>query len=274
MTDVLVIMSDNRKLDQYGYWSHCAYINKIYCDKHGYHFKYVNPYYTVNTHDLNSCIDVNTGEMRHSSWAKLLVILHHFTQEYRYLVFIDSDCVFKNMEISIEEMVNKYPLSDFIFASSFPWYRDMPCAGFFICSNTEKSRLFLHQWYTTQMSDYNSREWQNVLAMTKKYFNYDWNPGRHWEQDMLWILIVNEALTVKITVMDDVSFVEQENQWLRHVCSVCSNDERSSYFSNMVNDLIMKGRPSYQTIIDSVQQEKMDTSSLTSKWEKNNKSEF
>jgi hypothetical protein len=263
MTDVLVIMSDNRKLDQYGYWSNCAYINKIYCDKHGYHFKYVNPYYKVNTHDLNSCINVNTGEMRHSSWAKVLAILHNLTQEYTYLVFIDSDCVFKNMEISIEEMINKYPLSEFIFASNSPWHDYLPSAGFFICRNTEKSRQFLHQWYTTQMPDCNSIEWKNVIA-TQEYPL--WNPGRFWEQDILWFLIVNHALTVKIAVMDEVSYLEKENQWLRHVCSVHSINERLSYFSNMMNDLIMKGHPSYQTIMDSVQQEEMDTSSFDNKW--------
>jgi len=261
---ILVIMSDNRKLsekfDPNSFWSNTVYINKNYCDKFGYDFKYVNPYYKENTHSLYSCIDKNTNEMRHSSWSKLPIVLNNLNRKYSHIVYIDTDCIFKNFTIPLEDKIQQYNDSPFIFQSNAPWHPGLPCAGFFICKNTLENRNFLKSWYLYQMpTSYDSPEWQNTLKMAKKFYPYDWPPGKHWEQDALWSLIANnkcKKVTIDIT---EVAFIEKELQFLRHVNSY-HNKSRNGYFSNNVIEMINKKFPSYENVMQKIQKEAMDTS--------------
>lgn len=69
--------------------------------------------------NILSCIDVNTKQLRHSSWSKLIMILEKI-KDYEYIVYIDSDCIFKNFEISLEDIINKYNVNHFLFQSATP----------------------------------------------------------------------------------------------------------------------------------------------------------
>jgi hypothetical protein len=259
---ILVIMSDNRKIsgefDQNKFWSNVAYINKIYCDKFGYDFKYINPYYKENTNNINSCIDINTNELRHSSWSKIPVILNNFNKKYEYIVYIDSDCIFKNFSVSIEKTIQQNKDSSLIFLSNYPYHPELPCAGFFICKNTPENLIFLNKWYTYEMPTYNSVEWQNTLKMSKKTCSYDWIPGTHWEQDALWCLIANGKCKVTVDT-SEVALIEKEGQYIRHVCSVESKN-RNDYFKIIVDEIQKTKFLSYNSIIQSIQQECVDTS--------------
>lgn len=257
-------MSDNRKLsasyDPNSYWSNTAYINKNYCDKFGYDFKYVNPYYKENTHSLYSCIDPNTKKLRHSSWSKIPVVLNNLNENYSHVVYIDSDCIFRNFTIPLEDKIQQYNDSAFIFQSNAPWHPKSPCAGFFICKNTDENRNFLKKWFSYPMPIYNSPEWQNTLKMAKKYHPYDWTPGKHWEQDALWSLIASNKCKVTVDITE-VAFDEKKEQYLRHVCSA-HEKSRNDYFNNIITQMLNKNFPSYETIIEKIHKETLDTSTV------------
>jgi len=260
---ILVVMSDNRELsltyDPNSYWSNTAYINKLYCDKFGYDFKYVTPYYKVNNHSLYSCIDKNTNEMRHSAWAKILIVLNNLNEKYSHVVYIDTDCIFRNLTIPLEDKIQQYNDSTFIFQSNAPWHPGLPCSGFFICKNTDENRNFLKSWFAYHMPTYDSPEWQNTLTMAKKINSYDWTPGKHWEQDALWSLIANKQCK-KVTVdISEVAFIEKEGQYLRHICS-SDNESRNGYFSSIVVEMLNNKFPSYENVMHKIKEEAMDTS--------------
>jgi lipopolysaccharide biosynthesis glycosyltransferase len=237
---ILVIMIDNRKLSQeydpQSFWSNSALINKKYCDKFGYDFKYISPYYKTNTNDLYSCIDINTHELRHSSWSKIPVVINMLDKKYEYIVYIDSDCIFKNFDISIEEKIQQYKDSSRIFQSNYPWHPELPCAGFFILKNILENVTFLNKWYTYKIPAYDSAEWQNTLQMSQKTSSYNWSPGKHWEQDALWSLLANKQCSVTVDI-SEVALEEKSGQYLRHVSSVESN-MRNQYFAKIFKEMI------------------------------------
>jgi hypothetical protein len=259
---ILVIMCDNRPLssnyDSNEFWGYTAYINKTYCNMHNYDFQYYIPHYKNNKH-LNSCIDVNTNELRHSAWSKLLAVIYSSTKEYEYIVYIDTDCIFKNSSILLESIIETHN-NDLIFQSNYPWHPELPCSGFFICKNTIESLKLLKEWYTYKVPDYYSIEWQNTLNLAKKSCSYDWAPGKHWEQDILWVFVANKNIKISVTT-EEVGLEEKDNQYLRHICSVYSGD-RNNYFKNIVDIRLSNNYPSYKSIIDSIYQEEIDTSEI------------
>jgi FkbM family methyltransferase len=267
--NIHVIMSDNRALDhtleKANYWSLVAYINKQYCDRFGYDFSYIQPYYKDPTStSLHSCIDVHTGIKRHSSWAKLLT-LRDGLQSYDYVVYIDSDCVFKNFDVSIEDIIQKYPDSPFIFQSNLPWHNTLPCAGFFICKNTPKVKEYLHTWYTYPIPSNDSLEWRQTIKwsvdnnlVSKDYnYNYKYKVGTSWEQDILWLLVTHNKIPL-IVMTDDIAFQEKPNQFIRHVCSRF-NSQRTPYFKAIVDQKIKETGISFEALLRSIHTRKLDT---------------
>jgi hypothetical protein len=278
--EILVLMVDNRQLsNEYNmnnYWSNTVYINKIYCNKYGYDFKFVNPYYKVNTNNLYSCIDINTNELQHGAWARIPVILHYLNNsyKYKYIVYIDSDCIFRNFNISIEDKINQYIDSTLIFQSNSPWNPILPCSGFFICKNTIENITFLKTWYTYKKPIYKSKEWQATLTMAKTTNNYDWHPGKHWDQDILWVLIVNNLYNkeqCKISIdTTEVGLMEKTGQYLRHISTGeidininiknYTSNNRTDYFNNIIIEMIKNNYPSYTNLIQTIKTETIDTS--------------
>jgi len=259
---ILVLMNDNRELEdnfeKADYWSYAAYINKQYCDKFGYDFKYINPYYKENTKDINTCIDMNTKEMRHASWSKIIVI-QSLINKYDYVVYVDSDCCFLDFNKSVDSIINKYEDNNkIIFSSNYPWNSHLPCAGFFIIKNTIENIKFLDTWYRYPVPENNSDEWKKTLELAMKRCGYSWSPGKHWEQDVLWTLIANNKTSVNI-MEDEISLVDSDNQYIRHICSV-NDSERYNYFKNISKKIIERTNITYQNGIHSIKNEKIDTS--------------
>lgn len=260
---ILVYMSDNRQLvtdfNKAEYNSLAAYINKVYCNLHGYDFVYVRPYYKDPCEKtLYVCKDAN-GALRHASWAKLLVAQHLMEkyQEYDYVVYIDSDCIFKKFDVTLESIITDPMHKDvnIIYAASLPWHK-LPCAGFFIVKVNEYTRKFMESWYNYQLPSYNSIEWKNTLVMAKKYDPYDWIPNKHWEQDALWCMIANNVM-IPYTCMNENTFQENNDQFLRHICHVYSNI-RQPYFKQFVNKLT-DVHGSYESITQTIQAVDLDT---------------
>ena len=233
---ILVFMSDNRpvnvskeifdycdSIDCDAYHSLSCAINYEYCKKYRYDFKYYRPYYKIeDSFDLNNCIDPNTEIMRHCAWCKLLSTINACNTKqyvsdtnnyelYDYVVYIDSDCIFKNIDISLESIIESHPDKNFIFFNNKPWGDDKPCSGFFICKNNDDTYRYLKEWF---------------------FFNFDDipNPCR-FEQGALWYLFND----FNIAIIDEWTFHEDTGQFLRHICTN-DKDQRIHYFKHFILD--------------------------------------
>ena len=108
---ILIIMSDNRglsnTLNNSNYNSLTASINYSYAKKMGYDFLYIRPGLN-DEYPTNNCFSPK-NELRHSSWSKLLTsikIIDEYPQ-YDYVVYIDSDCIFYDNNLSILDYISK-----------------------------------------------------------------------------------------------------------------------------------------------------------------------
>jgi hypothetical protein len=153
---ILVFMSDNRKLFPTlagaDYNSLAAVINKEYCKRHGYDFIYYRPHLPENTHSLFNCKEPVTGDLRHASWSKLLSTSRALQEPYEYVVYIDSDCIFKDFDHKIENFLTE---ADILIASDFPYRKTFPCAGMYICKVNDRVREFIAEWYSVSIPSKN-----------------------------------------------------------------------------------------------------------------------
>lgn len=211
---ILVFMSDNRSLesniDTAQYNSLAAVINYTYCKQFNYDFLYYQPYLNKNKVEINNCIDPRTRKPRHSAWSKLLSTRLALELPYDYIVYIDSDCIFKDFTASLEDFIKPFEDKDFIFLTSKPW-NTYPCSGFYVCKRSITTQYNINHWY-----------------------NYDFksepNPCK-WEQGALWKLYNN----LNIQLLDLMMFKEEEGQMLRHIPS-CNSKDRVPYFLNFIKE--------------------------------------
>jgi hypothetical protein len=194
----LVCMSDNRPLERCvesaDYNSLVAAINQEYCNKHNYDFIYFRPYLNrVDNYSVYNCLDPLSKEERHASWAKLLTMSRALEMGYEHVVYIDSDCIFKTFEQSLEDYVKPYGDKDVVFMNNKPWSETLPCSGFFVCKVGPGAKQFLRDWYSVSIPYRNK--------------------NHAWEQDGLWSIYTKYNLAIT----DGWMFRETEGQFLRHI---------------------------------------------------------
>ena len=213
---ILVFMSDNRPLEndieKADYNSLVACINSEYCKRRNYDFIYYRPY--LNDPDvinLYNCLDPHTNELRHAAWSKLLSTSKALELHYDYIVYIDSDCIFKDFNKSLEDLIHCFSNNDVIFFNNKPWNIYLPCSGFYVCKVSEHSKQFLIDWYN---ENYPER-----------------NKNHSWEQSALW-RIYDKYNLVRV---DSMMFSEEEGQFLRHISS-CESNIRISYFKTFMGN--------------------------------------
>lgn len=208
-------MSDNRNLDtninSAGYNSLVAAINKEYCKRRNYDFVYYRPYLN-NSSDISlyNCIDPNTGDQRHASWSKLLSTSKLLESSYDYIVYIDSDCIFKDFNQSLENFFQPYSQYQILFLNNKPCHNDnLPCAGFYALRVNDYTKQFVRDWYAVNM----------------RHKNRD----HAWEQDALWQLYTR----YNVGIIDSWMFREVDGQFLRHIHSF-DNSSRIPYFRSFI----------------------------------------
>lgn len=234
-------MSDNRVLnnnfDNASYESLAACINKKYCDKNGYDFMYYRPYLkNSQSIELYNCLDPNTGEKRHASWSKLLSTKLALELKYDYVVYIDSDCIFKDFNMRLEKFIIGNHDKSIIFFNDKPWSKDNPCAGFYICKNcTETTKIII--------------EWFNNSSFTAK------NIEHPWEQTALH----STYKVLNIAIVDEWMFEEVNGQFLRHIGS--SEDKALNNRRTYFKEYITKNKLEYT--INNINVIEFDTSSFT-----------
>lgn len=217
---ICIFMSDNRPLntnfETAEYPSLVASINYEYSKKHGYDFVYYRPYLkNKDSLSVYNCIDPNTLDKRHAAWSKLLSTELLLKQGYDYIVYIDSDCIFKNFNKTIESIISNYTDRDMIFIVNHLLENDYnPCSGFYICKVTDYTEKFITHWY-----NYNIPES---------------NRDNYWEQDALWKFYKYS----NIAVIADVMFSDVDGQLIRHLAAGTAreNSERIPYFKKFILD--------------------------------------
>jgi hypothetical protein len=250
---IAVFISDNRPLDSNKtscqYNSCAAYINTIYCLGHKYNFYYFKPF-GDRTDGVMVCRDPNTGEKRHASWSKLQSAYMLLCNQYDYIVCIDSDCVFKNIQKSLESIISKFPDHDIITANNAPYHPHLPCCAFFICKNTEWTRKFLQTWYMHKNPSSDSNEWKRVIEIANKtYTTPNFKLGTYWEQDTLWLLMQDPEIAARIHIMDEpIMFAESSDQYLIHI-SHERHTSRKPYLMGYTEHLEAETKQSFETIL-------------------------
>jgi hypothetical protein len=208
---VLIIMSDNRALGK-EYNSLTVCINYEYSRKHGYDFIYYRPYLKNSaSYELNNCVDTK-GNKRHAAWSKILSTKRALDLQYDYIVYIDTDCIFKDFTKRIEEYVQPYPEKDILFLDDKPWGTTYPCSGFYICKNSSESKRLMDDWYSIDMPENNTKHPWEQAALVKIFKGYN------------------------IGIIDDWMFQEKEGQYLRHIGS-SEKQNREPYFKNFIKTI-------------------------------------
>jgi len=215
---ILVFMSDNRRLsNNYKTTDHvslCAAINYEYCQKYGYDFIYFRPYFkNKDKIEINNCIDPNTKGPRHASWSKLITTQIALKGDYDYVVYVDSDCIFKDFNKRIESYIHD-PSTNLIFwvdTAAAPDAQGSPCAGFYIAKVNAATKKIVKDWYEINMPQKNTEHTWEQAALGTFYKNHN-------------IAIINEKY-----------FDEEEGQYLRHIMHVGDGAaQRVPYFKKFI----------------------------------------
>lgn len=228
-------MSDNRQVEANyelsKYNSHTAVINKAYCDKNGYDFIYYVPHLNEST-DVYNCLNPITGNTRHASWSKLLSTKKALQLDYDYVVYIDSDCIFKNFDKKLEYYIESNNNKSLIFLNDKPWSVDKPCAGFYICKSCPETLGIINDWYLSSEFPHKDKE-------------------HAWEQ----VSLHSFYKTLSIGIADEWMFKEVNGQFLRHIGSYEDKHfkNRGLYFKKFIDD----NKISY--LIDKIHVERFNT---------------
>lgn len=243
----------NQNLDEAEYNSLAACINKLYCEHHGYDFLYSICNFKNST-DLYSCVDPLSKQPRHAAWARLVKTIELIEQnKYDRIVYIDSDCIFKNHSIKIETFIESNLDKDVVFINNNPWHMFLPCSGFYVSKLNKATLKFFKDWYEMDIPFKNTE--------------------RYWEQDALWLLIYNlnpkQAYITKlhnhlipnrpwpqnIGLIDAAMFYEKDLQYLLHICG-----QHAEYRKPKFTHIIRSNNIPFELVIKNTTTEQFDTS--------------
>ena len=269
-------MSDSRPLEAdkstAGYHSLASFINAVYCRRWGYDFLYFRtPPIAIGrsmhdvarigksfvtrllsggvrrlTQERTCCYNTLLDEPRAAAWAKLLAVRDALSRDDSTVVYIDSDCIFLDHAMSVEEFVETTPVragSTFTnscigFLKNSPWLENSPCSGFFVAKNGSETRSFLREWWDHPNPEHG--------------FAHD------FEQSSLREIFPVTA--AKLCVWDSLFFVEQEGQFLRHVSSD-QRELRRPYFLRIAETLELRSTVRFGDVIAGVAEQFLSSSS-------------
>jgi hypothetical protein len=134
---ILIVMSYDKNIEDYASLS--SKINKNYCIKNGY----------------SICIEKEANKLIenkdvHITWNKirlLEILLHEYRDVYDWIFYIDSDAIFNNHDIRLENIIEKYEKYNLIMASDKPMGGKLINSGTILVKNCDWSRKFFTYWY-------------------------------------------------------------------------------------------------------------------------------
>lgn len=165
-----------------------------YCKKHGY----------------TAYVYRDSMTESHPTWNKPLVLLDNI-KEHEYIMWIDSDAIFTNFDISLEDITNKAPDRDLLLCSDIGGWKFN--AGVQIWKNTEWSLNTLRKWWN--MEHVGHMQGGDQTQLIKLTTNYDPNYDHHVIFDQ--------------TVFNCHPKVHREGMYIIHMMGM-SGDERIKTF--------------------------------------------
>ena len=130
-------------------------INKLYCEKWNYDYKFIE-------HDLDKMPPY---------WLKVNDIVEYINKDYDYVVFLDLDACFLDFDISLDNIIkeiNSFSGKEFdIYIGKDPPFNRIVNTGVFIFKNSEFGKKFSKIWLSACMDNQNK--------ITNQCLNWDYD---------------------------------------------------------------------------------------------------
>jgi hypothetical protein len=151
-------------------------------------------------------------------------------KQYDTIIYIDSDCIFKRHEVSIDDFIDKATYStgdknsEIKFISDYP-REDLPCAGFMILNNTNNIKKLIKNWWNYNIPDKNKTD--------------------YYEQDALKAMIEKSDSSIMpvMGIIKEIQFWEVPEQFLSHITSPRGEERKpifSAFYDNLYNKYTFK----------------------------------
>jgi hypothetical protein len=222
MSKIAIITSDNRDVKfnnkKNNYVELSALINLNYairnkCDF--FFFKIIDDFNInyLNKKETLSSYSRLARSCKAASWVKLLTIYSALNLNYKYIIYLDSDCIFNNQKININQIIRLLKKKQMLFYSDKPWNVDLPNCGFILLKNSYFNKSFIKSWWQTF----------SLKNLTHPYEQF-------WLQKF-WL---NNSKLVKkkiILLPDEICRLKNNKQFIFHMTSDFAK-KRDHFFTN------------------------------------------
>jgi hypothetical protein len=224
MSKIAIITSDNRDVKfnnkKNNYVELSALINLNYairnkCDF--FFFKIIDDFNInyLNKKETLSSYSRLARSCKAASWVKLLTIYSALNLNYEYIIYLDSDCIFNNQKININQIIRLLKKKQMLFYSDKPWNVDLPNCGFILLKNSYFNKSFIKSWWQTF----------SLKNLTHPYEQF-------WLQKF-WL---NNSKVVKkkiILLPDEICRLKNNKQFIFHMTSDFAK-KRDHFFTNYI----------------------------------------
>jgi hypothetical protein len=222
MSKIAIITSDNRDVKfnnkKNNYVELSALINLNYairnkCDF--FFFKIIDDFNInyLNKKETLSSYSRLARSCKAASWVKLLTIYSALKLNYEYIIYLDSDCIFNNQKININQIIRLLKKKQMLFYSDKPWNINLPNCGFILLKNSYFNKSFIKSWWQTF----------SLKNLTHPYEQF-------WLQKF-WL---NNSKLVKkkiILLPDEICRLKNNKQFIFHMTSDFAK-KRDHFFTN------------------------------------------
>lgn len=225
MKKIVIVTSDNRtpKFEdkKNNFLESCALINFKYAIKNKCDFYFVK----IKDDFENKFLTKKDGLASYSriarsckaaSWTKLLVIYNFLKKKYKYIIYLDSDCIFNNQKEPIGKLIDSLKNKKMLFFSDRPWKPNLPNCGFILIKNNSFNKNFIKKWWQT---------------FSKKNLKHPYE--QYWLQKF-WLENSNFINKNFELIPNEICRLNNEKQYIFHMTSDFSKS-RDSFFSNYIH---------------------------------------
>lgn len=224
MPKIAIITSDNRDLkfdDKKNYVELCALINLNYAIKNKcdfYFFKIIDDFNCklLDKKENLTAYSRLAYSCKAASWVKLLPIYSVLRLKYKYIIYLDSDCIFHNQKIPINKITNLLKKKQLLFYSDNPWNKNLPNCGFILIKNNDFNKNFIKKW------------WQSFSLK---------NLTHPYEQFWMQKFWSNNSEFVKknfLLLTEEICRLSNKKQFIFHMTSNLAK-KRDNFFSNYID---------------------------------------
>lgn len=174
---ILIVTSYNKEIEEYAVIT--SEINKIYSKKKGYSICIEN--------NADTLID---DKSVHITWNKIILLerLMHEYKEYDWLFYIDSDAIFNNHNIRLENIIEKYKNYNLVMADDKPMGGKLINSGTILVKNCDWSRTFFTLWYNGGIKS----KWKTNFPHEQGYFAEKWEDSFFYLPNNIYITNTQE----------------------------------------------------------------------------------